>query len=304
MQFDSGSVDVSGVDDRRGFGGGGLAIGGGGLGVVGLILYFVVQALGGGGGGGAGGLPGLEVPGGVQAGPAAGGESREELQRRCNAEGALQRHTDCRLIKVYNVADDVWRDEFARRGAEYRRPTLTFFSQSVRTGCGPASSSTGPFYCPADQRIYLDLRFLDQLQRQFGAPGQFAQAYIVAHEFGHHIQTISGTERKVRAAQQSNRGRANELSVRMELQADCYAGVWSRLADERGGGEGIALSRQDVAEAIQAAEAVGDDRIQERTQGRVDPESWTHGSAADRRTWFERGLSTGDVGVCDTFSAG
>jgi hypothetical protein len=302
MQFDSGSVDVSGVDDRRGMGGGGLAIGGGGLGVVGLILYFVVQALGGGGGGS--GVPGLQVPGGVQAGPQAGGESREALQARCNAEGALQRHTDCRLIKVYNVADAVWKDEFARRGAQYERPTLTFFSQSVRTGCGAASSSSGPFYCPADQRIYLDLDFLQELQRRFGAPGQFAQAYIMAHEFGHHIQTITGTERKVRAAQQSDRRRANALSVRMELQADCYAGVWSKLADERGDGGGIALTRNDVVEALRAAEAVGDDSIQQRTQGRVDPESWTHGSAEDRRGWFERGLSTGDVGACDTFASG
>jgi len=302
MQFDNDSVDVSGVSDRRGMGGGGLAIGGGGVGIVGLIIYLVMNALGGGGGGGTAGVPGLEVPGSVQGAPAAGGETTEELRRRCNTEGALQRHTDCRLIKVYNVAHEVWRDELARRGVRYAKPQLNFFSRSVRTGCGAASSSSGPFYCPPDQGIYLDLDFLQQLQQQFGAPGQFAQAYIMAHEFGHHIQTITGIERKVRARQQSDRGSANELSVRMELQADCYAGVWSKLADQRGE-NGIALSQADVDEALGAAEAVGDDRIQQRTHGRVSPESWTHGSAADRRSWFERGLSTGDVGACDTFAA-
>ena len=293
MQFDDNSIDLGGVQDRRGMGGGGLAMGGGGVGIVGLILYFVFQAVGGGG-------SGVALPQGIEAAPRAGG-STQELAARCGEEDALQRYTDCRLIKVYNVANDVWREEFARRGARYERPTLAFFSGGTRTGCGSASSSVGPFYCPADQGIFLDLDFLEQLQRQFGAPGQFAQAYIVAHEFGHHIQTITGTERQVRRAQQSRPGAANELSVRMELQADCYAGVWAKLADQRDEG-GIALTDQDIAEAVQAAEAVGDDRIQQRTQGRVNPESWTHGSAQDRRDWFLRGYASADVGACDTFS--
>jgi hypothetical protein len=298
MQFDSGSVDVSGVDDRRGFGGGGLAIGGGGLGVVGLILYFVVQALGGGGGGGAGGLPGLEVPGGVQAGPAAGGESREELQRRCNAEGALQRHTDCRLIKVYNVADDVWRDEFARRGAEYRRPTLTFFSQSVRTGCGPASSSTGPFYCPADQRIYIDLGFYQDLRTRFGARGgPFAEAYVIAHEYGHHVENLRGVLDKARDRTTGPQSSA----VRVELMADCYAGLWARGAVDTGFIE--ELTEADIADGLDAAAAIGDDRIQEQAQGQVSPESWTHGSSEQRQRWFRTGYSSTDPASCDTFAA-
>ena len=295
MQFDDNSIDLSGVQDRRGMGGGGLAMGGGGLGIVGLILYFVFQAVGGGGSG-----SGVALPQGIEAAPRSG-ESMQELQARCNEDDALQRYTDCRLIKVYNVADDVWREEFARRGARYERPTLAFFSGGTRTGCGAASSSVGPFYCPADQGIFLELEFLEQLQRQFGAPGQFAQAYIVAHEFGHHIQTITGTERQVRKAQQARPRDANELSVRMELQADCYAGVWAKLADQRDEG-GIALTDRDIAEAVEAAEAVGDDRIQQKTQGRVDPEAWTHGSAEDRRSWFLRGYASADVGSCDTFS--
>ncbi len=297
MQFDNDSVDVSGVDDRRGMGGGGLAIGGGGLGVVGVILYFVFQAISGGSGGSG---AGLQLPPGLQA-PAQSGQSTSDLQTRCNASGALQRDTDCRLIKVYDVADTVWSAEIPRRGGTYERPRLTFFSGQTQTGCGGANSQVGPFYCPADQRIYLDLDFLEQLQQQFGAQGQFAQAYIVAHEFGHHIQHLTGTERKVRAAQQSNPGKQNDLSVRLELQADCYAGVWSKLADQSGE-NGIALSSGDVAEAVKAAQAVGDDRIQQKTAGRVNPESWTHGSAAQRASWFQKGLAQGDMADCDSFS--
>ncbi len=294
IEFDDSRVDVSGVDDRRGRGGGGgLAIGGG-AGIVGVIVTLVVVLLG-------GDPSQLQLPSGgsgVQAGQPA--ESSEELRARCNAEGALEQYTDCRLIKVYNVADDVWRDEFARRNLPYQAPRFAFFTGSTQTGCGPASASVGPFYCPPDQEIFFELDFLEQLQSQFGAQGQFAQAYIVAHEFGHHLQTILGTERQVRAAQQQDPSRANAYSVAMELQADCYAGVWSTLADRRGEG-GIALTEADVAEAVRAAEAVGDDRIQERTQGRVDPESWTHGSAEQRQQWFLTGYTSGDIARCDTF---
>jgi predicted metalloprotease len=208
IEFDDSRVDVSGVDDRRGRGGGGIAIGGG-AGVVGIIVFILFQLLGG-GGGGTGGTGGLQLPAGTgqQA-----GESREELQQRCNADGALQQYTDCRLIKEYSIADEVWSAEFERRGLRYARPQLAFFSRATSTGCGQASSSVGPFYCPADQEIYLDLDFLQQLQTQFQAEGQFAQAYIVAHEFGHHLQTLLGTEPKVRAAQQRNPGQANEYSI-------------------------------------------------------------------------------------------
>ncbi|MGZ4632661.1 MAG: KPN_02809 family neutral zinc metallopeptidase, partial [Actinomycetes bacterium] len=170
---------------------------------------------------------------------------------------------------------------------------------AVSTGCGQASSQVGPFYCPPDERIYLDIGFLDQLQQQFGAQGRYAQAYVLAHETGHHLQTLLGTERKVRALQQSNPGRQNELSVGLELQADCYAGVWSRLANEKGN---LTITDAELDQALGAAAAVGDDRIQQKTQGRVDPESFTHGSAAARRKWFKTGSDSGDLNACDTFA--
>ena len=296
IEFDDSRVDVGGVDDRRGgigLGGGGLAIGGG-AGVVGLIIYLVMTVLG---GGGTGGLP---IDAG--AGPNSSGqqESSEELEQRCNAEGALDQYTDCRLIKVYNIADATWSDEFARRGLDYSSPRLAFFTQATQTGCGSASAEVGPFYCPPDQEIFFELGFLEQLQQQLGAQGEFAQAYIAAHEFGHHLQTLLGTERQVRAQQQRDPDNANEYSVALELQADCYAGVWAKLADQRSSG-GIALTPDNIEEAVRAAEAVGDDRIQQRTQGRVNPESWTHGSAEQRKEWFVRGYQTGNMDNCNTF---
>ena len=293
IEFDDSRVDVSGVDDRRGHGGGGIAIGGG-AGVVGIIVFVLFQLLG----GGTGGAGGLELPAG--SGQQAG-ESRDELQRRCNSDGALQQYTDCRLIKEYSIADEVWSAEFERRGLRYARPQLAFFTRAASTGCGQASSSVGPFYCPADREIYLDLDFLEQLQRDFEAEGQFAQAYIVAHEFGHHLQTLLGTEPKVRAAQQRDPGRANAYSIALELQADCYAGVWAILADRLDSG-GIALTQDNIDEAVTAAQAVGDDRIQRKAQGRVDPESWTHGSAEQRSRWFLTGYRSGTMDSCDTFS--
>jgi hypothetical protein len=169
------------------------------------------------------------------------------------------------------------------------------FTQSTTSGCGPASAATGPFYCPADRKVYLDLGFFAELRSRFGAPGDFAQAYVVAHEFGHHVQTITGVEPQVRRLQQRNPDAANELSVRMELQADCLAGVWAHSAYDT-------LEPGDVQEALGAAAAVGDDRIQRTTTGRVDPESFTHGSSAQRQEWLSRGFESGDMGDCDTFS--
>ena len=291
IKFDDQSVDVSGVRDRRGVGGP-IAIGGGGLGVVGLIVYLLVAVLGGGSGVDTTQLIPQNAP--VQG--AGAGES--DLESRCNTKGAIQQYDDCFLVKVYNEINEVWTDEFNRAGQQYERPSLTFFTQGVGTGCGQASSQVGPFYCPPDRSIYIDIGFLDQLQQQFGAQGRYAQAYILAHEAGHHLQTLFGTERKVRAAQQTDPSKQNELSVAMELQADCYAGVWSRLADEAGN---VSVGDAEVQQAQDAAAAVGDDRIQQQTQGRVDPESWTHGSAAQRKQWFTTGRTTGDVNACDTF---
>ena len=180
---------------------------------------------------------------------------------------------------------------------------MAFFNGSTSTGCGQASAEVGPFYCPADERIYLDLGFLAQLEQQFGIKGQFAEAYIVAHEAGHHLQKLLGIESQMRAQQQRNPKQANALSVRLELQADCFAGVWSKLADAETNGNGIALTSTDVDEALSAAAAVGDDRIQKAAGRSVDPESWTHGSAEQRAAWFKRGLDSGDLDRCDTFSA-
>jgi uncharacterized protein len=222
------------------------------------------------------------------------------LQQRCNAAGALEQYTDCRLIKEFDIAKAVWKDEFARRGLTYDDPRIAFFEQQTQTGCGAASAEVGPFYCPPDQEIYFDLGFLDQLQQQFGAQGQFAQAYIVAHEFGHHLQNLLGTERQVRAAQAQHPSLQNQYSIALELQADCYAGVWATLADRRAQG-GITLTADNIAEAQQAASAVGDDRIQQKVQGRVNQESWTHGSAAQRKQWFTTGAEQADIDACNTF---
>ncbi|WP_443669984.1 KPN_02809 family neutral zinc metallopeptidase [Kineosporia corallincola] len=304
MEFDDDRVDVGGVDDRRGgggigLGGGGLAVGGG-AGVVGLVIYLLVAVLGGGDGGSGSGLPQL---GAGSANSTGKQESRQELSDRCNSDGALDEYTDCRLIKVYDIADSTWEDEFSRRGlsSSYHAPQLAFFDDAASTGCGQASSDVGPFYCPADEEIYLDLDFLDQLQKEYGAEGEFAQAYILAHEYGHHLQTLLGTEQQVRQAQQSNPDQENEYSVAMELQADCYAGAWSVLADQAD--SGIDLTKANIAEAQKAAQAVGDDRIQKKATGKVDQDSWTHGSAAQRKEWFTTGYSTGDIDQCDTFGA-
>lgn len=284
--FDDQQVDVSGVSDRRGRRG--VAVAGGGLSVAGVIVYLLLQVLG----GGSVDPSFLQVPADTEI--AGTGESLEDLQRRCNTNGAIDRYDDCYLIKVSNEIDEVWSEHLDG----YERPTLTFYEQGVQTGCGPASSEVGPFYCPADRSVYIDLGFLAALQDRFGAQGRYAQAYILAHEVGHHLQTLLGTERKVRAEQQRNPGRANELSVRMELQADCYSGVWGRLADDAGK---VAITEAELDEALKAAAAVGDDRIQRKTQGRVDPESWTHGSAEQRRTWFRTGFRNPRLGSCDTF---
>lgn len=294
MVFSDRQVDVGGIDDRRGMGGGGapIAIGGGGLGVVGLLIYVLVNVLGGGTGGQ------LVQPGTPIQGGSGTGESTSELSQRCNSDGALERYDDCYLIKVYNEINETWSAVFARAGEQYRQPGLAFFEQGVATGCGNASSQVGPFYCPPDEKIYIDIGFLNQLQQEFGAEGRFAAAYIMAHEAGHHLQTVLGTEREMRRAQQSNPDQANKLSIALELQADCYAGAWSRLSDERGN---VSIGEEHLDQALNAAAAVGDDRIQQRTQGRVNPESWTHGSAADRRKWFLVGFRSGDPSACNTF---
>ena len=204
-------------------------------------------------------------------------------------------------VFVERVLADIertWNDEFARMGRQYREPTLVLFEDAVQSACGFNSSAVGPFYCPADQRAYLDLTFFRQLEQGFGAPGDFARAYVIAHEVGHHVQNLLGISTQVTRMQQAARSReqANQLSVRLELQADCLAGVWGRQAAERG-----LLEPGDVEEGLRAAAAIGDDTIQKRSRGRVVPETFTHGSSAQRIEWFRIGLQSGDVEQCDTF---
>lgn len=284
MTFDDQRVDTTGVRDRRGRGGG-VAIGGG-AGILGLIVYLLLSVLGGGG-------SAFQLPSGTDL--AGTGETLEQLEARCNTDGAIEKYDDCYLIKVYNEINEVWSTTLEG----YRQPALGFFEGGVQTGCGAASSQVGPFYCPPDEEIFIDIGFLEQLQQELGAQGRYAQAYIMAHETGHHLQTLLGTEEDVRRAVERDSSRARELSIAVELQADCYAGVWGKLADERGN---LAITERELDQALNCAEAVGDDRIQQKTQGRIDPESWTHGSAEQRRSWYLRGFQSGDLDECDPFS--
>jgi len=197
------------------------------------------------------------------------------------------------------VLDDVqntWERLLAQSPNPYRRAKLVLFRDATQSGCGFAQAATGPFYCPSDEKAYIDLGFFDELSERFGAPGEFAQAYVLAHEIGHHVQDVLGTDRQMRAAQQRNPGAANQLSVRLELQADCYAGVWGHSTKER-----RIIDNADIAEGMRAAAAVGDDRLQRMGGGRVSPESFTHGSSAQRMEWFRRGLETGQASSCNTF---
>jgi predicted metalloprotease len=184
-------------------------------------------------------------------------------------------------------------------GRQYRHARLVLFRDGIRSACGLAESATGPFYCPEDEKVYIDLSFYDELRNRFGAPGEFAQAYVIAHEIGHHVQKLLGIEQRVHGLQQSNPSQANPLSVRLELQADCLAGVWGHSTEQRN-----IIDQSDVRAGLRAAAAVGDDRLQRMATGRVSPESFTHGSSQQRMQWFQRGLDSGSVGACNTFGGG
>ena len=256
-------------------------------GLPGLLILLVLALLGGGrilGGGGD--IPGLD---GFPSAPPAGSEP---------LPGAPDPEAE-QVDFVSFVLDDVqatWTDVFAESGRTYRPAELVLFRGATQTGCGPGSADVGPFYCPPDHTIYLDLGFFDELQHRFGAAGDFAQAYVIAHEVGHHVQNLLGINQKVRELQSEDPGQTNALSIEQELQADCLAGVWGHSTYER-----RILEQGDLEEGLNAAAAVGDDRIQRRTTGRVSPESWTHGSSAQRRTWFRTGFDTGDPDACNTF---
>jgi hypothetical protein len=196
--------------------------------------------------------------------------------------------------------EDTWSEIFRQNGSTYRKPKLVLFSSAVESACGSARSAMGPFYCPADQKVYIDLSFYRDLQTKYQAPGDFAQAYVIAHEVGHHVQNLLGTSDKVQRLQkQVSKTEANQLSVMLELQADCYAGVWGNRAQR----SRQILEQGDIEEALGAASAIGDDRLQEQARGRVVPESFTHGSSAQRTRWFKRGIETGDPEQCNTFAA-
>jgi len=205
------------------------------------------------------------------------------------------------MAQVLGDTEDTWGEIFRQGGAQYQPAALVLFDNAVRSGCGNATSGAGPFYCPADQKVYIDLGFYRELETQFQAPGDFARAYVLAHEIGHHVQTLLGTSAKVREAQaRASETQRNQLQVMMELQADCYAGIWAHHANR----SRQILESGDVEEALGAASAVGDDTIQRRVQGEVVPESFTHGSAQQRMQWFKRGLDSGTLQACDTFSRG
>ncbi|MFJ1789850.1 neutral zinc metallopeptidase [Streptomyces anulatus] len=296
MQFDDDAdLDTSEVQDVRGsrIPGGKATVGGGIAGVIALILGLLFGV----------GPDQLGLSSG-DAAPAATSSSAGQVRENCLKGQDANSREDCRTVAVVNSVQDFWRQEFARRDADYSAAPTVLFSQQVGTACGAATSAVGPFYCPGDRKVYLDLGFFDDLRTKFGSSGgPFAQAYVVAHEYGHHVQNQMGTLSR----SQDGRQGENSNAVKVELQADCYAGVWAHHAtttpDESTGRPLITeLTRADVRDGLDAAAAVGDDRIQERYQGRVTPESWTHGSAAQRQQWFSTGFRTGDMARCDTFA--
>ena len=272
-------------EGSSGGGGRGLYFGGGIIGFIGLLIYLFTginpaQLLNGGGNGDSTQQQNTRVTGG-----------HEGMQKKFS-----------RVILA--GTEDVWTEIFNNMGRTYSKPTLHLYSESVDAeGCGFASSATGPFYCPANQKVYLDTSFFNEMQRRFHAPGEFAAAYVIAHEVGHHVQNLLGVSQKMEQARQSmSKNAYNKLSVKLELQADFYAGVWAHY--EAKNESGIVINRADIDSALTAAHAIGDDRLQQQYQGHVEPDSFTHGTSAQRAYWFKRGFDTGDISQGNTFAAG
>lgn len=272
----------SNVEDKRGMSAGGLAVGGGVIGIIALIINLLL-------GGDPSSINLPELMPGQQGGA--------QTQLSPEAQAADEKRAG--FVKVVLAeTEDVWNNIFQQSGKTYPEPTLVLFRDAVQSGCGTASASSGPFYCPGDNKLYIDLSFYEELQNRFNAPGDFAMAYVVAHEVGHHVQTLLGTSAKLaRAREQMSEAEYNKLSVKMELQADFLAGVWAHYADRI-----KILEPGDIDEALNAANAIGDDRLQKEAQGRVIPDAFTHGTSAQRMYWFKKGFTTGDMSQGDTFS--
>jgi predicted metalloprotease len=272
----------SNVEDRRGLGvgvGGGLGIGGI---AVAVVAYFL----------------GFDPGTALQIGQQVSSGVQQHQQSQAVPRGTPGDQMGVFVSKVLGSTETVWGKVFAQSNAQYRPPTLVLYDGQVRSACGLGAAAMGPFYCPNDEKLYIDLSFYRDLQSRFHAPGDFAQAYVIAHEVGHHVQKLTGQFRRLEQAKSGGQAAFNRASVRMELQADCYAGVWGHFA-----GTMNQLSPGDVEEALNAATAIGDDRLQQQTQGRVVPESFTHGTSAQRTRWFQRGVDSGQPRDCDTFSA-
>jgi predicted metalloprotease len=289
MRFRRGAtLDPGQVTDVRGRRGG-LALGGGGLGLAGLVIYLLVSLLSGGGG--------LGQLGPLEDQRVGRGDTPGQVSESCRTGADANARQDCRIVAVVNSVQKFWDGVFQRSNRQYRYVNTVFFTDQVQTGCGLASSQVGPFYCPSDKLVYIDLGFFDELQSRFGVgAAPFTQAYVLAHEYGHHVQDQLGVLEQIRGDRQGPESKA----VRSELQADCYAGVWAAHAVETGLIE--QLTQDDINSGLDAAAAIGDDRIQARTQGQVNPETWTHGSGEQRRRWFSRGYEQGRPAACDTFS--
>ena len=285
MSFNPGAdLDPGQVTDVRSRRGAGLAIGGGGLGLVLTLVYVLL-------GGNPADLSALGDLNGQAIGP---GDST--LAVACKTGADANARVDCRIVGYVNSIQAYWAVALPASGATYTDATTVLFTDGLSTACGNATTAVGPFYCPNDKNVYLDLGFFDELESQFGAKGgPFAEAYVVAHEYGHHVQDLTG----VLERQDGGTG-ANSASVRIELMADCLASVWANHAASTG--FLVPLTSADIAEALDAAAAVGDDRIQLETSGRINPEGWTHGSAAQRQSWFSTGYQQGKLSLCDTFA--
>jgi predicted metalloprotease len=276
------------VEDRRAQLGGGRGLGGGGA----NILMWLFSRFG---------LPGVLVGGAVLyfAGGLGGGGSPLSGDRAgaTQAENAAEQPLVEFVSFVLDDTQNTWKEQFAAGGGNYRLATMVLFRGQTRSGCGTGAAEMGPFYCSRDERVYIDLSFYEELKRRFGAPGDFAQAYVIAHEVGHHVQHLLGTSERVHAASEREQQGERGLSVRLELQADCYAGMWAHATQKR-----QLLEAGDIDEALQAAAAIGDDRLQKQATGTVTPETFSHGSSAQRQRWFRKGFDSGSIDACDTFS--